>query len=248
MSARNTNHSKVHFAADPDDIISLVAEAQDFKVNFECEAEVNDLTSRRKGEFLDLVRKLHHYFKGQLDAALVATGIFEKATRYFIKALRKIQPPQENGTFSNLREVEDSISSWTETEDDDAEINGDVDLKSILKSFLKNITNFRILRQFVKMEIVQTLKQLPVELEAEIQTRTRGEMETLLSAWTGLLNRDNNLTKLTHPNVEAYQKYFSNEQEMECFCGILSIIPKLTDIVNRFDFLLVKYQMDVAAV
>lgn len=93
------------------------------------------------------------------------------------------------------------------------------------------------------MEIIQTLKQLPEEHEDELQTRTREEMEMLIIAWTGLVNRDSDLTKLEHPQVQAYDEYFLNDQERICFGSVLSILPKVTDIMNRFDFLLVKYQM-----
>ncbi len=214
---------------------------------------LSDLTLNKKAEFLDLVRKLHRDYKGHLDAALIATGQFEKATRYFIRALRKIKPSELDTTtdsFSSLREIENLISLWTasETESTNEEENGDVDLRSLLKSFLTNIQNFRILRQLVKMEIIQTLKQLPEELEDELQTRSRGEMEILLSAWTGLLNRDSDLTKLQHPKVDSYQQYFLSEEEMGCMYGVLSVIPKLIDIVNKIDFLLVKYLMDSSTV
>lgn len=228
---------------DFDNIIEQVAEAQDLFIL------PSDAQNERKLKFHENVGKLHNYYKDQLNSALVSTRKFEKATRYFIRALRRIEPMSTTSDqFTTLGGIEKLITSWSETETvqnvEETNHPNDTVLRSILQSFLKNVNNFRILRQLVKMEILQTLKQLPEADEESLQTRTRGEMEVLISAWTGLVNKDADLLKLEHPSVETvHREHFTSDHERACFTGVVSVLPKLIDIVNRFDYLLIKYQM-----
>ncbi|XP_038049460.1 uncharacterized protein LOC119723050 [Patiria miniata] len=209
--------------------------------------EDDDIDNRLRGEaaeqkaqFLLLVRKLHTHYQEQLHATLVCTSKFDKAVRYFIKALRRIRPEQVQ-CFSSLRMLEDCISSWTFDETIDLPA---IDLRSLLKTFLNNLHNFRLLRQHVKMNVYHTLRQLPEEMENQRQRRTREDLEVILTTWSNLTNRDTDLTKLDHPSVDALpEEYFEGPEERQFYRGLLSIIPKLTDLVNRTDFLLLKYQM-----
>nr|XP_054751415.1 uncharacterized protein LOC129257171 [Lytechinus pictus] len=115
----------------------------------------------------------------------------------------------------------------------------------IIETFLKNIHNFRLFRQHVKMNIVTKLQKIPKNVvETDMQKRALGEIEALLGAWTILLDRNNNLVRLVHPEVgEQANKIFETEQEMAYYTGILSVLPKLNDIANKIEFALTKYEM-----
>ncbi|XP_041458869.1 uncharacterized protein LOC121410688 [Lytechinus variegatus] len=115
----------------------------------------------------------------------------------------------------------------------------------IIETFLKNIHNFRLFRQHVKMNIVTKLQKIPNNVvETDMQKRALGEIEALLGAWTILLDRNNNLVRLVHPEVgEQANKIFETEQEMAYYTGILSVLPKLNDIANKIEFALTKYEM-----
>ncbi|XP_022099830.1 uncharacterized protein LOC110984201 isoform X2 [Acanthaster planci] len=196
--------------------------------------------AEQKAQFLRLVGKLHKYYQEQLSATLVCTSKFDKAMRYFIKALRRVRPEQVE-CFSSLRMLEGCISSWTFDETIDLPA---IDLRSLLNTFLSNLNNFRLLRQHVKMNIYHTLRQLPEDMENPRQRRTREDLEVILATWANLTNRDTDLTKLEHPSVEALpDEYFEGPEERQFYRGLLSIVPKLTDLVNKIDFMLLKYQM-----
>eukprot|EP00057_Strongylocentrotus_purpuratus_P020314 XP_011674788.1 PREDICTED: uncharacterized protein LOC105443398 isoform X1 [Strongylocentrotus purpuratus] len=115
----------------------------------------------------------------------------------------------------------------------------------IVETFLKNVHNFRLFRQHVKMNIVTKLQKIPRNVvETDMQKRALGEIEALLGAWTILLDRNNNLVRLVHPEVrEQAEKMFETEQEVAYYVGILSVLPKLTDIANKIEFSLTKYEM-----
>ena len=120
-----------------------------------------------------------------------------------------------------------------------------IDLRSLLHTFLRNLNNFRILRQHVKMNVYFTLKQLPEEMENQRQRRTREDLEVILTTWSNLTNPATDLSKMDHPSVdELPAEYFESENERNFHRGLLSIIPKLTDLVNKIDFMLLKYQME----
>lgn len=115
----------------------------------------------------------------------------------------------------------------------------------IVETFLKNVRNFRLFRQHVKMNIVTKLQKIPRNVvETDMQKRALGEIEALLGAWTTLLDQNNNLVRLVHPEVrEQAEKMFETEQEVAYYTGILSVLPKLTDIANKIEFSLTKYEM-----
>ncbi|XP_071499721.1 uncharacterized protein [Diadema antillarum] len=121
---------------------------------------------------------------------------------------------------------------------------------SIFETFFKNIHNFRLFRQQVKMDIVGKLRKVPRNVEVtEMQKRSQGELEALLSAWTTLLDRHNNLFPLVHPGVkESCMKFFDSEQEMAYYVGVLSVLPKLMDIANKIEFALTKYEMSAGGI
>ena len=96
--------------------------------------------------------------------------------------------------------------------------------------------NFRLLRHDVKMNLLATLKQMPQKEESDAQTRTREDVEVLLSSWGFLVSTDTELRRLEHPDIQSVQHLFQNEHERKCLEGILSLIPKLVELANRLDF------------
>ena len=134
------------------------------------------------------------------------------------------------------------MRSWTFDETVDLPA---IDLRSLLQTFLRNLNNFRILRQHVKMNVYLTMKQLPEEMENQRQRRTREDLEVILTTWSNLTNPATDLTKMDHPSVDALpEEYFEGTEERNFYRGLLSIIPKLTDLANKIDFMLLKYQME----
>ncbi|XP_071789092.1 uncharacterized protein [Asterias amurensis] len=205
------------------------------------EIQLSSEVSERKAKFLQLIQKLHKHYQEQLHATLVCNSKFEKATRYFIKALRRIKPTQVE-CFSSLKILEICMTSWTFDETVDLPA---MDLRSLLQTFLRNLNNFRILRQHVKMNVYLTMKQLPEEMENQRQRRTREDLEVILTTWSNLTNPATDLTKMDHPSVDALpEEYFEGTEERNFYRGLLSIIPKLTDLANKIDFMLLKYQME----
>ncbi|XP_033127376.1 uncharacterized protein LOC117125096 [Anneissia japonica] len=193
-----------------------------------------------KGEkyakFIQLIGRLQLHYQSQLSPSLIAMNKFTKSTKYFIQALRSIKP-HDSQRITSLRMVQSGLASCRlEHGDKNSWV-------IILESFLMNVQNFRILRQQVKMDIFMKLKALPQELENVTQARSRGELEVLLNTWSTLVDLDHDLSRLEHASVVDYSKHFQNDLDMNSVKGVLSLLPKLSDILNRIDFLLTKYQM-----
>ena len=231
-----------------------------------------------KKKFFNLVKKLHIYYRDQLNPALISINKFEKSSKYFIRALRVICPvSHEDVPVLTLKMMEDAFTVYKETSPDaasslDIDSNDVIDnglaVRSartrasssrgendsvsdhrahclIFQTFLKNVHNFRLFRQHVKMNVIGKLRKVPKDVEeTNMQKRTLGEIEGLLSVWTTLLDWNNNLVRLVHPGVKKRaEELFDSEQEVAYYSGILSLFPKLTDIMNKFEFALTKYEM-----
>ncbi|XP_071941345.1 uncharacterized protein [Antedon mediterranea] len=206
------------------------------KVNEGFQNNSNKGNQNTAAEFIKLVERLQLHFQSQLRSCLVAMNKFTKSIKYFIQALRSVKP-QDSQCIISLSMVEAGLQSC---QHEYGEANS---WTYALESFLINVKNFRLLRQQVKMEIYMRLKKQPQDLENAAQRRSRGEIEVLLNTWCTLVNVDHDLSRLEHASVGEYLIFFETEQEMNSYKGVLSLLPKLSDIVNRIDFLLTKYQM-----
>lgn len=124
------------------------------------------------------------------------------------------------------------------------DIHDDADFaRSLIELFLFNLQNFRLLRHHVKMNILSTLKQLPLSSETDSQRRVREDVEVLLSSWGILLAPDTDLRRLEHPDKDDLKDLFDSDQERNSLEGILSLMPKLVDLANKMDFVLTKYYL-----
>ncbi|PIK52152.1 hypothetical protein BSL78_10931 [Apostichopus japonicus] len=190
--------------------------------------------------FLELVKQLHAHYHHQLDTALVSTHKFNKCQKYFVQALRTLAPDYKNlmslSQFEELIKTADTEATRDLDDDDDFAM-------SLIELFLFNIQNFRLLRHYVKMNILSTLKQLPQSLETDSQRRVREDVEVLLSSWGILLALDTDLQRLEHPNKGDITDSFKDEHERNYFEGVLSLMPKLIDLANKMDFVLTKYYL-----
>lgn len=190
-------------------------------------------------QYLDLVKQLHRHYHRQLDAALVSANKFQKCQKYFLRALRLLSPKLDYVT--SLAMLESLIKTdEKEANDPDDDI---AFARTMIRLFQDNMQNFRLLRQDVKMNILATLKQMPQKEESDAQTRTREDVEVLLSSWGILVSTDTDLTRLEHPDIQCVENLFQDEHERKCLEGILSLIPKLVDLANRLDFILTKYYL-----
>nr|XP_006820174.1 PREDICTED: uncharacterized protein LOC102805853 [Saccoglossus kowalevskii] len=192
-------------------------------------------TEEKKKHHLVLTKKLHAHYSQQLNSCLVSLSKFEKATKLFIIALRSIRTDDVD-IIPTLRYVEEKLKECT----DDPEM---TNTYIIIDAFLQNIHNFRIFRQQIKMNIYLTMKNFPEELMNSVQKRTYDELEVMLNTWSTLTSRDYDLSKIEHSSVEDHHELFDDEAEIKTYQGIMSVLPKLADMANRIDFLLIKYQM-----